>query len=193
MKWNQEAGLIDNRTRSHRSRVAIIEAALHVLARNGAGQLTLDAVAREAGISKRGLMHQFRTKEAIIKALLEHHITYIETFQKDYLLENGDGLPQPELSAEIAGDREATTMPHSIALAVFGAMAEDQHLLAPVREHAKCRTALLRSEAEDPDEAMMKWFAGKGILFCSLLGINPLDDEGVDRLFRQLEKTGERG
>lgn len=39
----------------------------------------------------------------------------------------------------------------------------------------------------------MKWFAGKGILFCSLLGINPLDDEGVDRLFRQLEKTGERG
>ena len=27
----------------------------------------------------------------------------------------------------------------------------------------------------------------------SLLGINPLDDEGVDRLFRQLEKTGERG
>jgi hypothetical protein len=119
--------------------------------------------------------------------------TSIETFQKDYLLENGDGLPQPELSAEIAGDREATTMPHSIALAVFGAMAEDQHLLAPVREHAKCRTALLRSEAEDPDEAMMKWFAGKGILFCSLLGINPLDDEGVDRLFRQLEKTGERG
>ena len=93
--------MIDNRTRSHRSRVAIIEAVLHVLARNGAGQLTLDAVAREAGISKGGLMHQFRTKEAIIKALLEHHITYIETFQKDYLLENGDGLPQPELSAEI--------------------------------------------------------------------------------------------
>ena len=82
---------------------------------------------------------------------------------------------------------------HGIGKSTFGAMAEDQHLLAPVREHAKCRTALLRSEAEDPDEAMMKWFAGKGILFCSLLGINPLDDEGVDRLFRQLEKTGERG
>ena len=185
--------MIDNRTRSHRSRTAIIEAALHVLARDGAGQLTLDAVAREAGISKGGLMHQFRTKEAVIKALLEHHITYIDTFRQDYLLENGDSLPRPELSAEIAADREATTMPHSIALAVFGAMAEDQHLLAPVREHAKCRTELLRAEAEDPDEAMMKWFAGKGILFCSLLGINPLDEAGVERLFRRLEEARDQG
>ena len=160
VKQDQGAELIDNRTRSRRSRAAIIEAALHVLARDGAGQLTLDAVAREAGISKGGLMHQFKTKEAVIRALLEHHIAYIDTFRHDYLLENGNDRPQPELSAEIAGDREATTMPHSIALAVFGAMAEDQNLLTPVREHAERRTALLRSEAEDPDQAMMKWFAG---------------------------------
>ncbi|PZP41816.1 MAG: hypothetical protein DI601_19885, partial [Azospirillum brasilense] len=33
---------------------------------------------------------------------------------------------------------------------------------------------------------------GKGILFCSLLGINPLDEAAIDRLFQRLQMAGDQ-
>jgi len=50
---------MDNATRSERSRTAAIQAALTIIARDGPGKLTFDAIARESGMSKGGLMHQF--------------------------------------------------------------------------------------------------------------------------------------
>ena len=57
---------MENAARSERSRKAAIQAALTIIARDGPGRLTLDAIARESGISKGGVMHQFRTKEAVL-------------------------------------------------------------------------------------------------------------------------------
>jgi len=71
---------MDNPSRSERSRKLAIEAAFTIIARDGPGQLTFDAIARESGISKGGLMHQFRTKGNVLKALLEHQTDYFENF-----------------------------------------------------------------------------------------------------------------
>jgi AcrR family transcriptional regulator len=65
---------MDNTSRSERTRNLVIEAARVIIARDGPQRLTLDAIAREAGISKGGLMHQFGNKTAVIRALLENQI-----------------------------------------------------------------------------------------------------------------------
>ena len=65
---------MDNPTRSRRSRSAVLQAALAIIARDGPGRLTLDALARESGLSKGGLMHQFRSKQAVLLALIEHQL-----------------------------------------------------------------------------------------------------------------------
>jgi AcrR family transcriptional regulator len=54
------------------TRERILEGAMQVAIRDGIVATTLDAVAREAGISKGGLIHHFRTKDELISALLEH-------------------------------------------------------------------------------------------------------------------------
>ena len=46
---------MDNPSRSEKTRNAVIQAALAIIARDGPGRLTLDAIARESGISKGGL------------------------------------------------------------------------------------------------------------------------------------------
>jgi AcrR family transcriptional regulator len=71
---------MDNATRSERSRNAVLEAALAIIARGSPGRLTLDAITRESDISKGGLIHQFRTKEAVLEALLQRQTEHFEDF-----------------------------------------------------------------------------------------------------------------
>ena len=48
-----------------------LDGALAIVVRDGAGNLTIDAVAKEAGLSKGGVLHHFKTKDALIRALVE--------------------------------------------------------------------------------------------------------------------------
>ena len=66
--------------RRARSRAALLEAAARGLSRAGYGNLTLDAVAAEAGYTRGALYHQFRDKEALALATLEwvHETWYAE-------------------------------------------------------------------------------------------------------------------
>lgn len=51
----------------------IFRAAMQVALVRGFGHVTLDAVARAAGISKGGLLYHFATKRDLIAAILEHY------------------------------------------------------------------------------------------------------------------------
>lgn len=52
-------------------RARLLESAARVLVTTGVHALTLDAVAREAGVSKGGLLHHFSTRAELLQALLE--------------------------------------------------------------------------------------------------------------------------
>jgi len=54
------------------TRGRLVEAALRTVERGGVGGLTLEAVAQEAGVSKGGLLHHFRSKDALVEAVLRH-------------------------------------------------------------------------------------------------------------------------
>lgn len=177
---------MENTVRSERSRNAAIQAALTIIARDGPGRLTLDAIARESGLSKGGLMHQFRTKEAVLKALLEHQINYFEKFAQDYLVEKGSAQPEPYLSAQIATSREATTEPTSVAFAVVGALADEPDLLSIAREIDVKKIERIKAEAIDPELAMLRWVAAKGLALTALFGLCPLSGEERERLFERL-------
>jgi AcrR family transcriptional regulator len=177
---------MDNATRSERSRKAGIEAALTIIARDGPGQLTFDAMARESGISKGGLMHQFPNKGAVLKALLDHQIDYFERFSKNYLASAGDGLPEPTLAAQIATIREAVATPASVTSAILAALVEDPGLLSGSRELAAQNARSIEAEAADPDMALLRWTAAKGLLFGAMLGLCPFSDAERERLFARL-------
>lgn len=61
------------RRRPH-DRDAILDAAENAILRDGIGSLTLDAVAAEAGLSKSGLLHHYRSKDALIDAMVRRAV-----------------------------------------------------------------------------------------------------------------------
>ncbi|MBS7540095.1 TetR/AcrR family transcriptional regulator [Ancylobacter lacus] len=177
---------MDNNTRSERTRAAVIQAALAIIARDGAGHLTLDAIARESGISKGGLMHQFRTKKAVLAALMEHQAAFFENYARDHIAAHGHQHAQPRLAAEIATLHAAVADPRSLALALLGAVAQEPELLGTTRMADREALEVIRAEAADPDLATLRWLAARGLTLSSLFGLSPLTDAERDHLFTLL-------
>ena len=177
---------MDNPSRSERSRNAALEAATTIVKRDGPGRLTLDAIAREAGLSKGGVMHQFRTKEAVLKALLEQQIAYFEDFSSRFIAKARETTDQPELAAQIATLREAIKTPRAGAFALLAAMNENPELMALPRDVDIKKVAVMKAQARDPDLALLRWAAARGLLLSSLFGLSSLTDTERDRLFERL-------
>jgi len=55
------------------TRELIFQACGQILREQGARSLTLEAVARQAGLSKGGLLYHFPNKETLVQALFEYH------------------------------------------------------------------------------------------------------------------------
>jgi AcrR family transcriptional regulator len=177
---------MDNPSRSERSRNTAIKAAFVILTRDGPGGLTFDALSRESGISKGGLLHQFRTKADILKALLAYQRDQFRSFANDFLAAKGDSLREPTLSCQIAVTRESINQPHSVARAILATLVEDPTLLSDVRDDDVARTKAIRSEAEDPDMALVRLMAARGLAYTTLLGLSPVSDRQRERLFKLL-------
>ena len=173
---------MDNASRSERSRNVALDAALVIIARDGPGRLTLDAIARESGLSKGGVMHQFRTKEGVLKALLERQMAHFEEFRANIRVTSAN----PELVTEITTVREAANTPNSAALALLAAMVENPDLMALPRDSDLKIIAAIKAEAADPDLAMLRWAAARGLLLGALFGMSPIGKPERDRLFARL-------
>ena len=52
----------------------ILEAANRIIRREGVAHLTIEAVAKEAGLSKGGVLYHFPSKEALVEGLITFHI-----------------------------------------------------------------------------------------------------------------------
>jgi AcrR family transcriptional regulator len=175
---------MDNPSRSERTRQSALRAALTIIARDGPGRLTLDAIAKEAGISKGGLMHQFPSKHAVLKALLEQQVKYFEGFHER---RSTDGKTErPELAAQIATFREAAMQPHSIAFAFLGALAEEPSLLSISRDRDAERIAALKAEGGDTDLALLRRAAAEGLALSSIFGLSAMSRQDQTRLFDRL-------
>jgi AcrR family transcriptional regulator len=177
---------MENAIRSERTRKAVIEAALAIIARDGPGRLTMDAIARESGISKGGVTHQFRTKEAVLKALLDHQIEYFGKIFQDHLAAAGSTQAEAHLSAQIATLREAAARQHAVAFAVVGALAEAPDLLSATRENDAKTIERIKADAADPELAVLRWAAAQGLALSAVFGICPLSSEERERLFDRL-------
>jgi AcrR family transcriptional regulator len=177
---------MDNPSRSERSRKAALVAALTIVARDGAGRLTLDAIARESGLSKGGLMHQFRTKEAVLRALLEQQMAHFGEFTDEFRRKNAASLAHPELATQIATSREIIAQQYSVAQAMLAALSSDPKLLVDAREQDASRVELIKAEATDPELAVLRWAAARGLALLAMLRLCPIPEAELEPLFARL-------
>jgi AcrR family transcriptional regulator len=177
---------MDNVTRSERTKATVIAAALAIIARDGAGRLTLDAIAKESGVSKGGLLHQFPNKRAVLAALLEYQTDYYATFAQTFLAEHGASYAEPTLAAQIAVFREIVKGSNSIAFAILGVAAQEPAFMSPVRERDEETVATILKEAKDPERSLARLFSARGVALSAMLGTCPLGNAERDQMFEYL-------
>jgi AcrR family transcriptional regulator len=177
----------DKPRRRNNSRNAILDAAQRVAVEKGANKVSLDSVAKEAGLTKGGVLYNFSGKDALISGLLERLLKNY-TPMTDANREELQGQENPTLRSIIRVIQQLQQLDNNIPMAILAAAAENLELLQPLREEMALRHQQIRDEATDPDHASLLWAAGEGMMLLDMLNLLPFDKAKKSSLMDRLEK-----
>ncbi|HEV7733708.1 MAG TPA: TetR/AcrR family transcriptional regulator [Candidatus Binatia bacterium] len=114
----------------------LLDAADTVVGRQGIANLTLEAVASEAHVSKGGLLHHFPTKDRLIEALVRRCADGWRTRYTAAWEETSDGpgrMARALVAMCLADDELWTEQLRQSSSAVFAALAQNPALIEPMR------------------------------------------------------------
>lgn len=169
----------------------LLDAADALARRLGPGNLSLEAVAAEAGVSKGGLLYHFASKAKLLEALVEHHLR-----RMDKILREGEATGRPNASITAYLDLFLKESKHQKAPAsgLLAALAENPELLEPVRRQERDFLARIRADATDPNFATVAFLVIHALKSMKMLGTEVLDDAEtramIDWLGQELHNRG---
>lgn len=118
--------------RSTQTRSRLLSAALTMLHSQGVAALTLDGVAKEAGVSKGGLLHHFPSKDALITAMLQQLFAdFAAQVQHYYDIETPEAGQW--LRAYVRATFDEDPLPLEVAAMLLAALTENQALMTVIQ------------------------------------------------------------
>ncbi|MBH0237434.1 TetR/AcrR family transcriptional regulator [Methylobrevis albus] len=169
------------------SRDKIVAAAGELVRTEGAARLSLDAVAERAEISKGGLLYNFPTKSALLKALIGEYVGRIREERAAIAERLGDNAPNRAVRSHIAATMSICRQEGPPPAGLIAAIAEDPMLLEPIRAYNREIRARLAGD-HDPDLSLIAFLAMEGICSLELFEISPLDETEYSRVVEVLER-----
>jgi AcrR family transcriptional regulator len=173
------------------SRDKILIAAEDIVQDGGAGKLTLDAVAKQAGVSKGGLMHHYPTKEALLEAMVQRMLeSYHIKRNKEEAL-----FPKTPIGALKAALQTGMTLDPQfikVSAGLLAAAANDPKLLEPVRKFYREHFQDLAKSGIRFELAALLFLASDGIYLLDLLGILPLSRSQREDIQKEMMRLAEQ-
>jgi AcrR family transcriptional regulator len=173
------------------SRERILAAAVQVALREGVSSMTLEAVAREAKVSKGGLLYHFASKDELISGMLQHHAARIQKTVEARMAADPNprgrwfrALVQTIHGCE-GGDPVIPEMPRFM-IAMLAASATNPQLLDPVRERLKAVREQLLEEGPNGVRQVALWPAVFGLMLWRHLGVLSDDDPVRQSIVQEL-------
>lgn len=180
----------------------ILDAAERVALRDGVGRVTLEAVSKEAGLSKSGLIHHYPSKDALLSALVRRkvedwwaHCSAAMDQQPPSRGAASRGLIKacfecPDAQAEDGDDSRRR------GCVVLAALIHDASHIEPVRATMGKIQARLKADGLPPGVTDLVRLALDGLWFNVVLGLGDLSDKRMTDLRSALEgltRTGAEG
>jgi AcrR family transcriptional regulator len=176
-------------TRQH-----ILEAANQIVQREGAAHLTIDAVAREAGLSKGGVLYHFPSKNALVEGMITLLCEGFESDLAQALTREKAGSGQ-WLRAYIRASTQTTQEENDATTGLLAAVATKPHLLDPIRRDFARWQEQAEHDGLSPALATVLRLAVDGLWFAELFGLAPpqgrLREEVLQALLDLTVKPGE--
>lgn len=155
------------------TREKILKAAADVANESGSANLSLDAVAHRAGVSKGGLLYNFPSKAKLLQGLVESYIVEFEA-SLDAACAAGAGRKGQLMAAYLSFSADECGTPETRPSGILAAMAEDPEMLDPVRVHKRRLLDRLMAEADDPARMLTAFLVVEGLRSLQLLDIDVL-------------------
>ena len=156
--------------KSEQTRARIRVAAAKVIERDGAGHLTLEKVAAEAGVSKGGLLYHYPSKDALLQGLLDHLLENRAELVDD--LGSADEVSNAALlNSLIDADFDLPKDERIMAQGLIAASAENADLLAPAKQYVEALFEQLGTSNATAAPARIILLASQGLQFLELLGL----------------------
>ena len=166
---------------------AILDAGEAVVARLGAANLTLDAVAAEAGISKASVIYDFKTKQALIEAIVER------AFRRDrehHAAVEADIVSSDSLA--IRGRIKVAAEPppeefKPVALSLSMALTLDPELRSRMQKSQAETIGRIIETASSPRGAALAYLALEGLKLLEYLDFHHFDPEDRSQIIREID------
>jgi AcrR family transcriptional regulator len=153
----------------------ILRAAAQIINTTGVLALTLEAVAKEAKISKGGLLYHFPNKDSLMKGmndyLMQNYIDEVECAANEDTCEKGKWTRAYTTITFKQLDNQ-----FDMNVAFLAAVATNPTLLKSMTEHLQVLQARIENDRIDPIVATVIRLAVDGMYFNQLYGINLQED-----------------
>ncbi|HDR29410.1 TetR/AcrR family transcriptional regulator [Rhodovulum sp.] len=171
-------------TRKRNSSPRILAAARTIAVRDGVARVSIEAIAREAGLSKGGVLHNFPTKRVLMEAMLEEMLEEHRALHANL----PETEPRSTLRQHLLTLRSFSRSDSDLSMAILAVAAVEPDLLEPLRNVLKTDLAIIGSETNDPTTARILFFALQGIRFHKLLKLPDGGSAVLDDLAARIEE-----
>ncbi|OWU66589.1 TetR family transcriptional regulator [Marinibacterium profundimaris] len=170
----------------------ILDAVEHVIARDGV--LTIDAVAKVAGVSKATVLYEHTSKPDLLAALVDRTIKADNDYNASCQAEFA-GEPDAPLLGRIEAARRQLPMPgeNGAVLSLVSALMQDTALRARFRGNQNALRLELLDHASHPRAARLAWLALEGLKFQQHLELHDWTEAERAEVLQDIEKLARKG
>lgn len=167
------------------TRTKILEAAAHVIQSDGILSFTLEKVAKQAGVSKGGLLYHYPSKEKLVSGMVEYiEENYIKSIKKHA---EKDTLKKGKWTrAFIKGSFEKNTPNKPMDAGLMAAVVVNRDLLKPIQEAYQHWQSRIDEDEIDVIDATILRLAVDGLWFSEIFDLAPLEEKQREEVLKRL-------
>ncbi|HTH17548.1 MAG TPA: TetR/AcrR family transcriptional regulator, partial [Magnetospirillum sp.] len=154
------------------NREKIIDAAMSIVREQGVAKLTLDEAARCAGVSKGGVLYHFKTKDDLIRGMVERLINQCEALHLAYYEKEPEGPYRWARAVVRTGFDPNGPASDKLAGALLASVAVNPELVGPLQVSYERWIERINADSPNPMLAGMLCMAMDGYNFERILGLN---------------------
>jgi AcrR family transcriptional regulator len=169
----------------------MLDAAEAVTARQGIANVTLDAVAAEAGMSKGGLLHHFPTKDDLVEALVTRCAENWRSYYMDAHAKTAEGpgrMTRALLDHCLTDAEKWTEQLRRSSASMFAALAWNPKLIQPMRTVYGDLHRRVADDGLPPGVGVAVLAVTDGLWLDWVLGLVPVNQDLLDRVRPALER-----
>ena len=167
---------------------SILIAAADIVKEEGVAKLTLEAVAKKAGLSKGGLLYHYSNKEALIKGMVQdwtyNYFNSIETLIKN----NTKSKVSSWTDAYIKATLSDLNNDKRLSSALIAAMFTNPSLLEEYKKEYHILLGKLMNDDIDPIKVTIIRLAIDGFWFSEIFELSPLDEKLKNGVIHKLSR-----